>query len=109
MIALTSITFSKAVVLRHGNACLCELADIVLDLPGHVGDASIQLDGIDAPVGPTSTTIGSAILQGVMAAVSGEFVELGVHPPVLQSGNLDITIVLNLRLFNKYRSIVSYL
>jgi uncharacterized phosphosugar-binding protein len=108
VIALTSLTYSRNVTAR-GGSLLYEVADLVLDLPGAVGDAAIALDGLQQRVGPTSTSVGSAILQGLMVEVSGRLLERGLRPPVFVSANLDHGDAANLALMNAYRDRVSYL
>ena len=109
VIALTNLAYSKSVEGRAGNRRLFEVADLVIDLPGEVGDAVIALDGLKQRVGPTSTAIGSAILQGLMVEVCGRLLEKGIQPPVLVSGNLDAGDQANEKLFELYRSRLSYL
>ncbi len=109
VIALTSLAYSKSVAPRHGNKRLFEVADMVIDLPGEVGDAAIALNGLKQRVGPTSTAVGSAILQGLMVEVCSRLLEKGFQPPVLLSANLDEGDQANKRLFDLYRSRLSYL
>ena len=80
VIALTSLAYSRSVPPR-GAARLFEVADLVIDLPGQIGDAAIALAGLDQQVGPTSTAVGSAILHGLMVEVSGQLLERGVAAP----------------------------
>jgi uncharacterized phosphosugar-binding protein len=109
VIALTNLTYSKNVAARAGAKRLFEVADIVIDLPGEVGDAVIAFDGLGQQVGPTSTALGSAILQGLMVEVCGQLLAKGIQPPVLVSGNLDGGDQSNERLFKLYRARLSYL
>ncbi|TDW24251.1 sugar isomerase domain-containing protein [Kribbella kalugense] len=88
VIALTSLTYSKAVTPR-GSARLFEIAQHVIDLPGSIGDAAVTIDGSSAPVGPTSTAVGSAILHGLIVEVARRIVQRGHQPEILTSGNLD--------------------
>ena len=88
VIALTSMTYSNAVSPR-GSARLHEVADQVIDLPGIRGDAAISLDGLDIRVGPTSTAVGSAILQGLVVRVAELILAAGSLPEIYVSGNLD--------------------
>jgi uncharacterized phosphosugar-binding protein len=108
VIALTSVAYSRSVSAR-GAARLFEVADVVLDLPGIPGDAAIQLDGLEQRVGPTSTPVGSAILQGLMVEVSGRLLERGIEPPILVSANLDNSDARNRALLDRYRDRLSYI
>ena len=107
MIALTSLAYSQSVAGR-GSARLFEVADIVLDLPGVPGDAAIELDGLEQKVGPTSTAVGSTILQGLMVEVSSKLLERGVQPPIFVSGNLDGSDARNQELMSRYRGKLSH-
>jgi uncharacterized phosphosugar-binding protein len=108
VITLTSVTYSQSVSAR-GRARLFEVADVVLNLPGVPGDAAIALDGLDQKVGPTSTPVGTAMLQGLMVEVSGRLLERGIEPPVLVSANLDNSDARNQMLLNRYRDRLSYI
>ena len=67
-IAITSLAHARAVTSRHASGKrLFELTDIVLDNGGAYGDGSLQIAGIPARMGPTSTLIGVYLLNTVMA------------------------------------------
>ncbi len=68
-------------------ARLAQLADVVIDNHGVVGDAAIAIDGLDSSVGPTSTVAGAAIMQALVAATVQRLVARGVDPGVLRSAN----------------------
>jgi uncharacterized phosphosugar-binding protein len=108
VVALTSVTYSSSVTAR-GAARLFEVADVVLDLPGVPGDAAVELDGLEQKVGPTSTPVGTAMLQGLMVEVSGRLLARGVEPPVLVSANLDNSDARNQALLERYRDRLSYI
>jgi uncharacterized phosphosugar-binding protein len=109
VIALTNLTYSRGVTPRSGGVRLFEAADLVIDLPGVSGDALIELDGLDQRVGPSSTAVGSAILQGLMVEVAARLLQRGIQPPVLVSANLDHGEERNQRLVDAYRGKVNYL
>lgn len=96
VIALTSMAYSSAVAPR-GPARLHEVADLVIDLPGTVGDAAVELEGLGMRVGPTSTAVGSAILQGLVVQVAELILAAGSVPEIYISGNLDHGDSANLR------------
>ena len=96
VIALTSMAYSNAVTPR-GSARLHEVAELVIDLPGAIGDAAVELDGLGMRVGPTSTAVGSAILQGLVVQVAELILAAGVVPEIYISGNLDHGDTANMR------------
>src|SRR5439155_25854461 len=89
VIAVTSLTHSKAVASRHSSGKkLYELADIVIDTHSVPGDAAIQLPGSALKSGATSTAVGSAVLQAITVQAVGLLIERGHQPPVWLSANL---------------------
>ena len=56
---------------------------------GCVGDAAVAIDGFATRVGPTSTVVGAAILNSMVADAFGILVERGTPPDVYASANLD--------------------
>ena len=108
VVALTSVAYSSSVSGR-GVPRLIEVADIVVDLGGVPGDASVQLgEGIPA-AGPTSSPIGTAVLHGLAVEVATRLQRAGVTPPVFASANLDDAAQWNDALIKRYRSRVDYL
>ncbi len=105
VIAITSLAHSKSVTSRHSSGTrLFELADVVLDNLGEPGDAAVQLDGFDTPVGPTSTITGAYIMNEVMIAAAGWLIEQKIEPPVFKSANLDGSKEHNRQLRTRYRT-----
>lgn len=90
VIAVTAADFSRSVSSRHSSGRrLLDLADVVLDTRGAAGDAAVHIAGAPADVGPTSTVVGAALLNAVMAEAVAELVRRGVPPPLLVSQNTD--------------------
>lgn len=107
VVAVTSVAFSAGITSRHSSGKkLYQIADVVLDLCGEAGDAVVPLAG-GIRVGPTSTAIGSALLQATMAATAHCLEEAGVEPPVLLSQNLDGAAERNAELRARYRGRVA--
>lgn len=87
VIALTSLRHSEAVASRApGGQRLFEVADIVIDNCGVPGDA--LLDSPGGRLGPTSTFIGSLLVQALATAVVGILQERGVPVELLVSNNV---------------------
>jgi uncharacterized phosphosugar-binding protein len=63
------------------------VADVVLDNGGCVVDAAVDIEGLDRPVAPTSTVVGAAILNAVVAEAVHLLVDRGFIPDVCASSN----------------------
>jgi len=105
VIALTSLNHSKAVTSRHSSGKrLFELADIVIDNGGVVGDAAVVVNG--EKIAPTSTVINAAIINAIVARV----VELlGDKAEFFASSNTDEGEKRNQKYIDKYKDFVRYL
>lgn len=89
-IALTSLHHAMSTSARSSKRPrLHELADIVIDNGGAVGDAAIAVDGFDKRIAPTSTVVGAAILNAIVAEAVQILIERGIQPEVYSSSNLD--------------------
>ncbi len=106
--AITNLAYSRAVTGR-GGARLFEVADHVIDLPGVVGDAIIRFDDDLPAVGPVSSTIGAAILHGLMVEVSRQLLDRGIRPPVFASANMDDSDQWNRAQIEAWRGSLDYL
>ena len=107
VIALTSISHATSGAARSNAAQkIHQLADVVLDNSGVVGDASVQVAGSLMSVGPTSTVIGGALLQSVVVGTVAELVKRGVAPEIFLSSNLANGDENNAKLFDKYRPLI---
>lgn len=90
VIAITSLAHSTSVTSRHSSGkMLFELADVVIDNRGEPGDAAVDIEGFDIPIGPTSTITGAYIMNEITASAVRWMLANGVEPPVFKSANLD--------------------
>jgi uncharacterized phosphosugar-binding protein len=90
VIALTSLAHSRAVTSRHASGKrLFELADIVLDNGGELGDAALEVPGLGARMGPTSSVIGLWLLNTLVAEAAEAVVAKGGTVDVYVSANAD--------------------
>jgi uncharacterized phosphosugar-binding protein len=88
VIGVTSLPHSSASPARHSSGKkLFEVADIVIDTGALLGDASIRIEGLDAPVGATSTSVTIAIAQAIVATTAEKLVQRGVRPMVMVNPN----------------------
>jgi uncharacterized phosphosugar-binding protein len=65
-----------------------DIADVVIDNDGAVGDAAVEIPGFERRVGPTSTVVGAAIVNAIVAEAVDRLVARGVRPDVFVSSNV---------------------
>jgi uncharacterized phosphosugar-binding protein len=86
VIAVTSVAQSQAGTVRHPSGTrLLDHADVVLDLCTPPGDALVELDGLESPVGPGSTIAAVALANAVKVRTAELLLERDALPPVLTS------------------------
>lgn len=108
VIALTSVKHSSQESSRHESGKrLFEVSDIVLDNAGEWGDACIEVGG--AKVSPTSTVIGCAMLQAIIARVVELGFENGVDIETFSSSNISGGDEHNAELLEKYKPLIKML
>jgi uncharacterized phosphosugar-binding protein len=110
IVGLTNLEYSKSVSSRHPSGKnLYEFCDIVLDNHGDVGDACVTVEGLEQKVASTSTVIGAAILNSIVAATAQNLVKKGMKkPPIFYSANIDGGDELNEKLFEEYKDSIHY-
>jgi uncharacterized phosphosugar-binding protein len=90
VIAVTNVKHSMATSSRHpSKKRLLELADVVIDNCGDLGDAAYYLNGVDAPVGPTSSIANSVIALLYTVEIARLLQARGIEAPVFVSANID--------------------
>lgn len=67
---------------------LIDIADVVIDNGTPAGDALVDIDGMDVPVGPGSTVGGAAVINAIKSLTAEKLVARGVQPKVLTSSIL---------------------
>jgi uncharacterized phosphosugar-binding protein len=86
VIAVTSVEHSLQASPSHSSGTrLLDHADVVVDLCTPPGDALVDVDGLDTPVGPGSTIAAVAIANEIKAQTAALLVDRGAMPPVLTS------------------------
>lgn len=90
VIVLTNMNTATAVKSRHPSGkMLHDFADILIDNHGDRGDATCTLEGFGQRLASSSTVVGAAILNAIVARASEILYEKGIEPPVFMSGNAD--------------------
>ena len=107
VVAVTSINHATSNAARSSaTEKIHQLADVVLDNSGVVGDALVRVAGSAMSAGPTSTVIGGALLQSVVVGTVAECLKRGIQPDIFLSSNLAGGDENNAAIFDKYRSLI---
>ncbi|GLI50371.1 MULTISPECIES: SIS domain-containing protein [Tepidanaerobacter] len=110
VIALTSLDFTNSVSSRHSSGKLLkDISDVVIDIKCVAGDACLSIDGMKHKFCGTSTVLGMAVIEAIMAQTIENCVKLGYIPPVYVSSNLDEGDAINEEYIKKYRNIIECL
>ena len=83
-----------------GGSNLQDVADVVIDNGGAPGDAAVAIDGFGQRVGPTSTVVGAAALNAIVAEAAERLVARGIEPDVFLSSNVEGGDDVNARLLH---------
>jgi uncharacterized phosphosugar-binding protein len=88
VVGVTSVPHSSAVQARHSSGRrLFEEADIVIDTGVPLRDASVPVEGLEHPVGPTSTVLATAVAHAMVGETVQELVRMGARPQVMVNPN----------------------
>lgn len=86
VVAVTAVEHSMAGSSRHPSGTrLLDHADVVIDIGIPVGDAAIELEGVDTPLGPVSTIANVAVVNEIKVQTAELLAARGALPPVLTS------------------------
>jgi uncharacterized phosphosugar-binding protein len=91
VIGLTCVAYERHpdVVVEHpSGAKLVDLADIVIDVGGDVGDAVLDIAGLDERFAPTSGAVLVALAWAVLAGAAERLAAAGTPPIVYRSVQL---------------------
>lgn len=90
VVAITCLEYSRAVKPRHPSGkMLFEAADLVIDNCGVVGDALVEVSGIEVRACPSSGVTEAYIVWALTAELLGQLVKRGLRPHVYMSANLE--------------------
>lgn len=103
VIAVTSVAHSRACASRAPcGKKLMDLADVVIDNCGALGDACLTVEGVPAPMMATSTIAYGFIGQTLNVLTAQYIREGGAEAPVFHSSNADGGSERNEEYFVKY-------
>ncbi len=108
VVAVVSVEQSSRLASRHSSGKrLHEVADIVIDNCVPFGDVTVQVPGMDEPMGPASTLAAVAIVNALIVETARELVALGqapiVNPTLNAPGGARDTEGRMTRALNEYR------
>ena len=110
VIALTSMETTQGLKSRHPSGKnLYEVADLVLDNCGCMGDGSLNVPGVMEKVGPTSTAVGAAMLNAMVAQAVEMITAAGGVAPVFVSANLEGGDEHNKKMLAQYKDHIFYM
>ena len=110
VIVLTNMTTATSVPSRHPSGkMLHDFATVLIDNHGDLGDASVSIEGFPQRLAPSSTVVGAAILNAIVARASEILFERGVTPPVFMSGNLEGGDAYNKAVIAKHKDNIFYM
>lgn len=113
-IAVTSVEHAKNTPSDHparhpSKKNLYELTDVVVDSKVIVGDAVIDIPGLDQPVAAMSTFANAYLLNCMAAEAVRILVDQGVNPPIWKSGNATGGDEANARFIDRFKGRIKLL
>jgi uncharacterized phosphosugar-binding protein len=107
VIGVVSMAHSLASTPKHSSGKrLSDIADITIDNCVPQGDALVEIDGLEYPVGPGSTIAYGFIVNTMKSMIAAELVQRGKPPLVLTSSTLigsEASAALFERTYDDYR------
>ncbi len=104
VVAITNAAYSSAMQSLHSSGKrLFEVADVTIDNCGIVGDAALNMEGVDARAVPTSGLTFCYIIWALTAEAISQMVARGLKPHVYRSVNLPDGEEFNARAEAEYR------
>lgn len=88
VVGLTCVAYERwpeVVVERPDGGRLVDLADIVVDIGGAIGDGVIELERLDTAVGPTSGVALCAVAWAILVDATERLLDRGLTPIVYRS------------------------
>ncbi|PYL01547.1 MAG: hypothetical protein DME19_01275 [Verrucomicrobia bacterium] len=109
VVVITNLAHTRAWPSRHSSGKkLADVGDVVIDNCGVHGDACLELPGIPAAIGPTSSITGMFIVNAIVAQGIENALSRGVAPEIYISSNSNGDEH-NDKLLRKYKSRIRHL
>ena len=110
VVSLVSRQFAGSTTSRHSSGKnLMDVSDTVIDIKCVSGDAALSMDGVEPQFCGTSTILGMAIMEAIIAQTVENCVKNGHIPPIYVSSNLDKGDKINAEHIKKYSSLIGCL
>jgi uncharacterized phosphosugar-binding protein len=106
VIAMLALAYAQQAPANAHGIKLMDIADVVLDNCGQVGDALIAIGNTSIRVGPSSTVIGAFLLNGLLVEVAARLAAgaEGTPLPIYISANMPNAAEHNHKLVEQWRS-----
>ena len=113
-IGITGESYCRAVPHGHparhpSGQSLCDLVDVYVNSHMPYGDSVVQVEGVAAKMGPTSTFCNVFAIHSVMICAAEIMAKRGYAPPVWTSGNLPEGDDLNREYEKRYKGRLRHL
>lgn len=110
VVGIVSMEFAKkSPPIHQSGKLLNDVCDMVIDDGAYFGDAVVEIEGFSQKVAPTSTVLGAALVNSIVAEAAGIFKDKGMILPVLMSANIDEGLEYNRKVFATYKNCIKYL
>lgn len=110
VVALVSRLFAESTTSRHSSGKnLKDVADVVIDIKCISGDAVLNMPELEPSFCGTSTVLGVAVMEAVIAQTVENCVKAGYLPPLYVSSNLDKGDAINAKHIKDYSPLISCL
>ena len=104
-VAITSMDHTTKVTSRHSSGLnLYQVCDYVLDNGGEMGDASVELAGLEQKIAPTSSVIDITLVNLILVNTVDRLLQKGMKPPVFMSANTDAGDEANKSVLEMYKA-----
>ena len=104
-VAITSMDHTTKVASRHSSGLnLYQVCDYVLDNGGEMGDASVELAGMEQKIAPTSSVMDITLVNLILVNTVEILLRKGMKPPVFMSANTDAGDQANKAVLDMYRA-----
>ena len=104
-VAITSMDHTTKVTSRHSSGLnLYQVCDYVLDNGGEMGDASVELVGMEQKIAPTSSVMDITLVNLILVNTAEILLSKGMKPPVFMSANTDAGDQANKAVLDMYRA-----